>query len=58
MLRVNLEQSYERFLEMPVPVVIVVLWVVGVMLEVLCVAELHALYWNGQVLMQLLGGNL
>jgi hypothetical protein len=58
MLRVNLEQGYERFLELPVPVVLVVLWVGGVMLEVLCLAELYALYWNGQVLVQLLGGNL
>ena len=57
MLRVNLAQGYERFLETPVPVVLVVLWVVGVVLEVLCVAGLYSLYWNGQVLVQLLGGN-
>jgi hypothetical protein len=58
MLRVNVEQGYEWFLEVPVPVVLVVLWIAGVVLEVLCVAELYALYWNGQVLVQLLGGNL
>ena len=57
MLRVNLEQGYERFLKMPVPVVLVVLWVAGVVIELLCVAELYSLYWNGQVLVQLLGGN-
>jgi hypothetical protein len=58
MLRVDLAQSYERFLETPVPVVLVVLWVVGVVLEGLCVAGLYSLYWNGQVLAQLLGENL
>ena len=58
MLRVNLEQGYEQFLEMPVPVVLVVLWVAGVVVEVLCVAELYSLYWNGQVLVQVLGENL
>jgi hypothetical protein len=58
MLRVNLEQGYERFLEMPVPVVLGVLWVAGVVLEGLCVAALYWLYWNGLVLVQLLGGNL
>jgi hypothetical protein len=57
MLQVNLEQGYERFLKMPVPVVLVVLWVGGVVIELLCVAELHSLYWNGQGLVQLLGGN-
>jgi hypothetical protein len=35
MLRVNLEQGYERFLELPVPVVLLVLWAVGAVLEVL-----------------------
>jgi hypothetical protein len=54
MLRVNVEQGYERFLEMPVPVVLVVLWVAGVVLGVLCVVELYALYWNGLVLVELL----
>jgi hypothetical protein len=58
MLRVNLEQGYEQFLEMPVPVVLVVLWVGGVVLEVLGVAALYSLYWNGQVMSQLLDGNL
>ena len=54
MLRVSLEQGYERFLDLPVPVVLVVLWVAGVVLEVLCVVELYALYRNGSVLMELL----
>jgi hypothetical protein len=58
MLRMDLAHGYERFLEMPGPVVLVVMWVVGVVLEVLCVAELYSLYWNGQVLVQLLAGNL
>jgi hypothetical protein len=58
MLRVNLEQDYERFLELPVPVVLVVLWVAGVVVEVLCVAELYSLYWNGLTLVQLLEGSL
>jgi hypothetical protein len=58
MLRVDLAQSYERFLETPVPMVLEVLWVVGVVLEGLCVAGLYSLYWNGQVLAQLLGENL
>jgi hypothetical protein len=58
MLRVNLEQDYERFLELPVPLVLVVLWVAGVVLEVLCVAELYSLYWNGLTLVQLLEGSL
>jgi hypothetical protein len=52
MLRVDLAQGYERFLELPVPVVLALLWVVGVVLEGLCVA---ALYWNGLVLVRLLG---
>jgi hypothetical protein len=56
MLRVNLAQGFERFLEMPVPVVLVVLWVGGVVLEVLCVVELYSLYWNGLVLVELLEG--
>jgi len=52
MLRVDLAQGYERFLELPVPVVLALLWVVGVVLEVSCVASL---YWNGLVLVRLLG---
>lgn len=58
MYRVELGQTYERFLELPTPVVLLLLWVAGVVLEVLCVAELYALYWNWQVLVQLLGGSL
>ena len=57
MLRVNLAQGYERFLEMPVSLVLVVMWVVGAVLEVLCAAELYALYWNGMVLVRLLEGS-
>jgi hypothetical protein len=55
MLRVSLEQGYERFLDLPVPVVLVVLWVVGAVLEGAFVA---ALYRSGLVLVQLLGGTL
>jgi len=56
MLRVSLEQGYERFLDLPVPVVLVVLWVAGVVLEVLCVVELYSVYWNGLVLVESLEG--
>jgi hypothetical protein len=56
MLRVSLERGYERFLDLPVPVVLVVLWVAGVVLEVLCVVELYSLYWNGLVLVESLEG--
>ena len=58
MLRVELDRAYGRFLGMPVPVVLVVLWVAGVVLEALCVVELYSLYWNGLSLAQLLGENL
>jgi hypothetical protein len=58
MYRVELGRTYERFLELPTPVVLLLLWVAGAVLEVLCVAELYALYWNGQVLVQILAGNL
>jgi hypothetical protein len=43
-------QYYEQFLELPVPVVLAVMWVVGTVLEGALVA---ALYWNGLVLVQL-----
>jgi hypothetical protein len=58
MLRVSVVQGYERFLELPVPIVLVVLWTAGVLLQVLCIIELYALYWNGMVLVRLLEGNL
>jgi hypothetical protein len=58
MYRAELGRTYERFLELPVPVVILVLWAVGVVLEVLCVTALYSLYWNGLVLAQLLEENL
>jgi hypothetical protein len=43
-------QYYEQFLELPVPMVLAVMWVVGAVLEGALVA---ALYWNGLVLVQL-----
>ena len=45
-------QYYERFLVLPVPVVLAVMWVVGAVLEGALVA---ALYWSGLVLVQLVG---
>jgi hypothetical protein len=57
MYRVELGQTYEGFLELPTLVVLLLLWVAGVVLEVLCVAELYALYWNGMVLVRLLEGS-
>ena len=54
MYRVELDRTYERFLELPPFVVLLLLWVAGVVLEVLCVAELYALYWNGMVLARMM----
>ena len=48
----DLAQVYDRLLELPVPVVLTLLWVVGMVLEGSCLA---ALYWNGLVLVRLLG---
>jgi hypothetical protein len=48
-------QYYEQFLELPVPVVLAVMWVVGAVLEGSVVA---ALYWSGLVLVQLVGEHL
>ena len=45
-------QYYEQFLELPAPVVLAVLWVVGAVLEGALVA---ALYWYGLFLVQLVG---
>ena len=45
-------QYYEQFLELPVPVVLAVMWVVGAVLEGALVV---ALYWYGLVLVQLVG---
>jgi hypothetical protein len=57
--RVELDGIYEWFLELPTLVVLPLLWVAGVVLEVLCVAELYALYWNGMVLARMmLEGNI
>ena len=50
-----LDRTYERFLELPVPVVLAVLWVVGAALEVACVVTLYDL---GSVLVRLAGGHL
>jgi hypothetical protein len=55
MLRGNLAQGYERFLELPVTVVLAVLWVAGAVVEGIFVA---LLYWSGVALVQLLGGHL
>ena len=54
MYRVELDRTYERVLELPTLVVLLLLWAVGVVLEVLCVVELYALYWNGQVLVRMI----
>ena len=43
---------YEGFLELPVPIVLAVLWVAGAALEVACVATLYKV---GSVLVQLAG---
>jgi hypothetical protein len=43
-----ISQSYEQFLELPVPVVLAVMWVAGAVLEGSLVA---ALYWSGLVLL-------
>jgi hypothetical protein len=51
MLRVNLARVCEQFLDLPVAVVLLVLWVVGAVLEGAFVA---ALYWNGLVVVKLL----
>jgi hypothetical protein len=45
-------QYYEQFLELPVPFVLAVLWVVGAVLEGALVA---ALYWSGLLVVQLVG---
>ena len=37
--------SYQRFLELPVPVVLLTLWVVGVALIGLCALPLYQLFW-------------
>ena len=36
-----LDRAYEGFLELPVPVVLAVLWVAGAALEVACVLTLY-----------------
>jgi hypothetical protein len=55
MYRAELGRTYERFLELPVPVVLLVLWTVGAVLEVLL---LRALHWNRLVLVELLEAHL
>ena len=49
-----LDRAYKGFLELPVPVVLAVLWVAGAALEVACVV---ALYEVGSVLVWLAGGH-
>ena len=39
-----IERSYESFWELPVPVVLALLWLAGVVLLGLCVAALYS-YW-------------
>lgn len=41
----KLERSYESFLELPVPVVLVLLWLAGVVLLSVCAAALYS-YWS------------
>ena len=42
------DRAYEGFLELPVPVVLAVLWVAGAVLEGSCVAALYAVgLWRG-----------
>ena len=48
------DRAYEGFLELPVPVVLAVLWVAGAALEVEGVV---ALYEVGSVLVRLAGGH-
>jgi hypothetical protein len=57
MYRAELGRTYERLLELPTLVVLLLMWVAGVVLEALCVAELYALYWNGMVLVRMLEGS-
>jgi hypothetical protein len=40
----RIERSYDSFLELAVPVVLVVLWLAGVVLMSLCAAALYS-YW-------------
>ena len=40
----SIERSYESFLELPVPVVLALLWLMGVVLLSLCAAALYE-YW-------------
>jgi len=55
MLLDNLGRAYEWFLELPVLIVLAVLWVVGLVLEGLGVV---ALYQGGLVLSRLVGADL
>jgi hypothetical protein len=50
-----LDRTYAGFLELPVPVVLAVLWVVGAALEVACVVTLYEV---GSVLVRVAGGHL
>jgi hypothetical protein len=39
-----IERSYDSFLDLPVPVVLVLLWIVGVVLLSVCAEALYS-YW-------------
>ena len=47
MLNGHVGQTYERFLELPVPVLLAVLWLVGAVLEGICLLALFLVaYWH------------
>ncbi len=52
-IRQTLERAYERFLELPVPVILAVLWLVGMVLLGSCVL---AFYLYGSALVRILLG--
>ena len=49
----TLDRAYERFLELPVVVVLAVLWLTG---ATLLGSVVLVLYWTGRVLVQLAAG--
>ncbi len=51
MLQDALARAYEGFLELPVPIVLAVLWAAGAVLEALCIVTLYEV---GSVLVQAL----
>lgn len=48
----QLERAYEGFLELPVPVVLAMMWIAGVALIGLCAMALLTLFW----LLRVVGG--